>query len=373
VHVAFVHPDPNRETAVAERLRRVAGSLARHGHEATWFRVRPRDDGGSSATVEHEGVTYRSVSDSRGWFAATLPAALSRADPDVVHAAGSEPGSALAARLSGVPLVLEWYGETDSRWLDRAFGAADAVVVPSEHVRTTVRERGVDADATVIPGNVDPRAVRATDPVGAADVAWSGRLDDDANLGSLLLALAELRDRALTAAVIGDGPERARYERQARDLGLAGRVSFLGDLPRAERIARLKGAHAFVHTADRCPFAAELLAALACGCVGIVEYRRDSAAHELVAGYDRGFGVTNGEELVGAIADAEGFPREEYDPRFERFSRASVFDRYLATYREVCAKRGTNRGGSSPNLDRTAEDDRDTSPGDGDADRARGS
>lgn len=349
MHVAFVHPDPNRETAVAERLRRVAESLADRGHEATWLRVRNER---SAPTTEREGVTYRSVAGSRGWFAAKLPAALSRADPDVVHAAGSEPGAALAARLSGVPLVLEWCIETDSRLSDRAFGAADAVVVPSEHVRTTVRERVPDADATVVPESVDLRVIGATDPVGEADVAWSGRLDGDANLGSLLLALAELRDRAPAAAVIGDGPERARYERQAHDLGLAGRVSFHGDLPRAERIARLKRAHAFVHTADRCPFAAELLAALACGCVGIVEYRRDSAAHELVAGYDRGFGVTNGEELVDAIADAEGFPREEYDPRFERFSRASVFDRYLETYREVCAKRGTNRGGIAPDADR---------------------
>jgi glycosyltransferase involved in cell wall biosynthesis len=369
MHVAFVVADPDREAAVADRLRRVAESLARRGHEATWLYV--QDDERSAPTTEREGVTYRPVTGSRGWFAAKLPAALSRVDPDVVHAAGSEPRSALAARLSGVPLVLEWCGEADSRSGNRALGTADAVVVPSEHVRTKVRERG--ADATVIPGSVDLRTIRETDPVGNADVAWSGRLDGDANLGSLLLALAELRDREPTAAVIGDGSERARYERQVRDLELTGRVSFLGDLPRAERIARLKGARAFVHTADRCPFAAELLAALACGCVGIVEYRRDSAAHELVAGHDRGFGVTDGAELVDAIVSAGELPREEYDPRFERFSEASVFDRYLVTYRELCAKRGTNRRGIAPDSDRAAENERGTPPGDGDADRARGS
>lgn len=112
-------------------------------------------------------------------------------------------------------------------------------------------------------------------------------------------------------------------------------MEFVGALTLEERIARLKGAHAFAHTADRCPFAAELLLALACGCVGVVEYRTDSAAHESIAGYDRGFGVTNGEGLVEAIEAAVRLPWRAYEERFERFSETPVFEAHLDTYRAL--------------------------------------
>lgn len=333
MYVAFVHAGPTVDSALARRTRRTAALLAATGHEATVLCVRWWD--GDRRTFERDGVTYRAVADGRRWFAPKLPAALAGIDPDAIHAAGSDPGAVLAAWLADLPLVVDWCGEETPRWLDRAFDAAAAVVVPSEHVRTKVRERG--ADAEVFPGSIDVGAIRAAAPTGASDVVWSGRLDGTANLESLLLALAELRDRELTVTVIGDGPARGDYERGARDLRIDDRVEFVGALPRGKRIARFKGAHAFVHTADGCPFAAELLRALACGCVGIVEYQLDSAAHEPVAGYDRGFGVTSDEGIVDAIEAAGELPHVEYDDRFERFGRRAVLESYLDRYRTLGA------------------------------------
>lgn len=143
---------------------------------------------------------------------------------------GDAPGAALAALLSGVPLVLDWSGEDAPRTFGRALGAANAVLVPSAYVGTRVRECGVDA--TVIPESVDRGRIRGIDvPEGSTpEIVWSGRLDDDASLGSLLLALSELRDRGRRATVIGDGPRRGRYERQARDLRVDDRVEFVGAL-----------------------------------------------------------------------------------------------------------------------------------------------
>lgn len=334
MRVAFVQPTPDADTVLARRMRRTAEAFADREHEVTVLCLRWWD--GERSVFERNGVTYRAVAGSTRWFAASLPTALSGMDSDVIHAAGSAPGAALAARLSWVPLVLEWCGETRSRLLDRALRSADRVCVPSEHVRTEVRERGTDA--TVVPGSVDVEAIATTEPIGSAEIVWSGRLHDGANLGSFLLALAELGGGGPTAAVIGDGPERGRYERLARDLGIEGRISFHGRLPEPERMARLKRAHVFVHTADRCPFAVELLMALACGCVGIVEYQPDSAAHELIAGYERGFGVTDDEGIIDAIEAAQARSHQEYAPRFERFSTASVCERYLAAYRDAGVK-----------------------------------
>lgn len=338
MHVAFVHPDPERETALARRMRRAAESLDRGGHEVTYLCVRWW--GGRGPTFERAGVEYRAIAGSTRWFAASLPAALSRLAPDAVHAAGSEPSAVLAARLAGTPLVLDWCGEDAPRLFDRALCAANAVLVPSEHVRTRVRERVRGADATVIPEFVDTGRIEGITARedSTPGLVWSGRLDDDAHLESLLLALAERRDRRrVTVTVIGDGPSRSRYERQARDLRVDDRTAFVGALPSEERIARLKGAHAFVQTADRCPFAFELLLALACGCVGIVEYRADSAAHELITGYDRGIGVTDDRGIVEAIGAATDIPWRAYEGRFERFSEEAVLEARLDAYRALGA------------------------------------
>lgn len=57
-------------------------------------------------------------------------------------------------------------------------------------------------------------------------------------------------DRALDGAeywLVGDGPERAVLEALAAELGLADRVRFTGNLPRAEALAALGGAHVLVH------------------------------------------------------------------------------------------------------------------------------
>ncbi|MDL5361850.1 glycosyltransferase [Halalkalicoccus sp. NIPERK01] len=331
MNVAFVHAVPDAETALAGRTRYLAELFAGRGHDVRVFCRRWWD--GKYEEFERGGVSYRAVSDSERWFAPRLPGALGDVRPDVVHAAGSEPGAVLAARLAGARLVVEWCGEEAPRLLDRAFSAADRVCVPSEHVRTKVRERG--ADATVVPEGLPIEAVRAAEPSGSAALVWAGRLDEHAGLEGLLLALAEFGDREWRTLVIGEGPERERYERLTADLRVEHRVDFVGRLAVEERIARFKGAHAVVHTADRCPFAGDLLLALWCGCVGIVEYRRDSAAHELVAGHERGIGVTDEEGLVDAIEAAAGFPHESYDGRFERFSNGAVVERYREVYREL--------------------------------------
>lgn len=333
--IAFVNAVPARETALAGRLRYFSGLFAARGHDVTTLCVRWWDD--EHDECRRDGVTHRAVSNSRRWFGTRLPGVLTDLQPEVIHAAGSDPGAALAARLSGAPLVLEWCGEGSPRLLDRALGAADRVCVPSEYVRTKARERG--ADATVVPEGIPVEAIERAETAGSAALVWAGRLDEHAGLDGLLLALAEFRNREWRTLVIGEGPHRGRYERMARDLRIDHRVDFVGSLPREERIVRLRGAHVFVHTANRCPFATDLLYALACGCVGIVEYQPDSAAHELIAGYDRGFGVTDDEGIVEAIERAGDLPRKEFDERFERFSHGTVLESYRTAYRGLTGPR----------------------------------
>jgi glycosyltransferase involved in cell wall biosynthesis len=165
-------------------------------------------------------------------------------------------------------------------------------------------------------------------------VVTAAHLDADADVESLLLALRE-RDDACSAAVIGDGPERERLERQAGDLGLSDRVSFPGALSVRERVARYRGARVFVECEETSPFAQELLRALVCGCAGIAEYRVDSAAHELVERRERGFPITDPSELVGALDEALALPHATRSDRFEAYEADRVLGRLLVTYREA--------------------------------------
>jgi glycosyltransferase involved in cell wall biosynthesis len=167
-------------------------------------------------------------------------------------------------------------------------------------------------------------------------VAFAARLDDDSNLEDLLLALAELREAGeWTATVIGDGPERAAFETQARDLRLGDRVEFVGDCPREERVAIYRGTHTFVQTARRQSFAWELLWALACGCVGVVELQGDSSAHELVERRDRGIRVTDPDALDDAISESWTFGFRDVDTAFQGFDHAAVTGQYVELFREA--------------------------------------
>ncbi|WP_123538787.1 glycosyltransferase [Halosimplex salinum] len=345
MRVAFVSMETThyRDTEGARRFERVARHLAARGHDVTVFCTQWWE--GTDERVERDGVTYRGVTLSPALtsFAVRIPALLAVYDPDVVHARPEPPVTVLAASLGGTlaraPLVVEWFGDEDvdeSRFSERAATLPETVVTPSEMVRTRVRELGAtDSTSQVVPESIDMSLVRDTEPAEEVDVAFAHPLDESANVESFLLGLAELRDRDWTATIIGDGPRRADYERQVGDLRIDDRVTFAGACDREERVALYKGAHAFVQTAYREYFATELLWAMACGCVGIVEYQAESSAHELIEGAERSFRATDPEQIADAIVDAGEFERLTVDEEWGEFDHTPVLERYLQTYRDL--------------------------------------
>jgi glycosyltransferase involved in cell wall biosynthesis len=350
MRVAFVSMETThyRDTEGARRFERVARHLAARGHDVTVFCTQFWE--GTDETVERDGVVYRGVTISPALtsFAVRLPALLAIYDPDIVHARPEPPVGVLAASLGGtlarVPLVVEWFGDEsidDSRFADRLATLPDMIDTPSEMIRTRVRERGATAENTqVVPESVDMETVRETDPAEEVDVVYAHPLDESANLESFLLGLAELRDRDWSATIVGDGPEREGYERQVRDLRIDDRVEFVGACDREERVAYYKGAHAFVQTAYREYFATELLWALACGCVGIVEYQAESSAHELIEEEERSFRATDPQQIADAIVDAGEFDRLAVDEDYAEFDHDAVLERYLQTYRDLQTEHG---------------------------------
>ncbi|WP_115864924.1 glycosyltransferase family 4 protein [Halorussus litoreus] len=349
MRVAFVSETvaQHRETGVTRRLRRTAEGLARRNHDvvvccAQWWE-------GDHETFEQNDVTYRRVTEEASGesrrFALALPGALRAADPDVIQATAAVPVHVLAAKAASVflraPLVVDWYespdaGDANDPTWRLAATLPDLVLAPSETVKTRVRELGADGEAVrVVPNGVDLDAIRAAEPRDVADVVYSRHLDEDANLESLLLALAELRDRDWSAVVIGDGPERDTYERQVRDLRIDDRVTFVGDRPLDDRLAAFKGAHVYAQTARREAFPTDMLRALACGCAGVVEYHVGSSAHELVEQEERAFRTTSEQELTDALVAAADMERLDGNENFAEYDEREVLETYLDAYRDA--------------------------------------
>jgi len=353
MRVAFVslRTVHHSDTEANRRLDDLATALAARGHDVTVhtaaFWGPDGDDEGETSpdgTHERDGVVYHGVTyDPQDWqgFYLNLLGSIRRVRPEVVHVAATPPGQVrvakLAARTRRIPVVVEWYGDEGIGGRTRkALSRGDTLVTPSRLVRTRAREHGVGEDhVQVIPNSVDMDLVRDTDPDDRGSIVYARRLDEGANLESVLLALAELRTVGWSATVVGDGPARDDYEQQARDLRIADRIEFVGDCSLEERVGIYRGANVFTQTAHRCVFPTDLMWAMCAGCVGIVEYHADSAAHELVEQRERGFRTTSEDELTQAIEAAADMADLTIDESMEEFHREVVLERYLETYRRL--------------------------------------
>jgi glycosyltransferase involved in cell wall biosynthesis len=175
---------------------------------------------------------------------------LLRDGVDVVHAHmfGSNVWGTVLGRLSGVPVVVahehtwSFQGRPLRRFLDRELVArwADVfVAVSGEDRRKMIEVEGVDpAKIRLIPNGIpspangavaDVRAELGIEP-GAPVLGVVCELRAQKALEVLFEAAALLLAEfpTLKVLVAGDGPERARLEEDARRLGVADTVLFLG-------------------------------------------------------------------------------------------------------------------------------------------------
>ncbi|MDS0277312.1 glycosyltransferase family 4 protein [Halomicroarcula sp. S1AR25-4] len=343
VAVVAMETSHYRDTEGRRRIERVAGELADAGHEVSVFCSQWWDGYGKRFAPEE--VTYRAVtvSPTVPSFCTRLPALLANYRPDVIHAVPSPPSVLLAASLGGTlsraPLVVEWYGDEalpEARRTDWSLRAPDQFVTPSELVQTGLWEAGAPDDrTTIVPESIDMDLVREVDPAEEVDVVYAHPLDESANMESLFLALAELRQKDWSATVVGDGPQREVYEQEAADLRIDDRVEFVGACDRERRVSIYKGAQVFVQTAFREYFATDLLWALAAGCIGIVEYQAGSSAHELVEQRDRAFRVTNPQEIADKIVASADMERRTVDESLAAFDHDAVRGEYESLYERL--------------------------------------
>jgi glycosyltransferase involved in cell wall biosynthesis len=237
----------------------------------------------SAARLDGLEVRYvRYVSPPRGrayarwgaWAAPALRRALERQGPfDLIHAHNAVPAAdAVLRAAASAPLVVSLHGG-DVLWTSsRVPGGREAVECALREARIVLanshgiaslagehgatRTRVVHLGTDVPPPRAQPREVPPL-------IATVGHLVARKRHADVLEALARLP--GVRYLVIGEGPERGRLAARARELGLADRVEFTGQLAPAEAMRRMGDAWCFVMPSTEEAFGVAYIEAMAAG------------------------------------------------------------------------------------------------------------
>jgi teichuronic acid biosynthesis glycosyltransferase TuaC len=170
--------------------------------------------------------------------------AVSAHGPDMIHVAEASPVArrASVAALTGADLVV-----ANSRWTQQRCAEIAGRELPTEVVHL----------GTDVPSDLPERRERPT-------IVTLAHLAARKRHAVVLHALAEL-DFELDYLVIGDGPGRQPLERLARELGIAERLTFTGQLEHERALAEARRCHAFVMPGVEEPFGVAYVEAMAAG------------------------------------------------------------------------------------------------------------
>ena len=339
------------------RLHLIADLIAGRGHSVIFYCTQWWD--GENREKIHNKVKYCAVTDDREdpeWkFIAQLPSKIKEFNPDLMLVDGTDYALTIASKMiSSVqrkPLMADFYKGVEmkisGKWKYKfVLNLPDLIVVPSELVLTNLVESGCKIGLIrQIPSPIDIEKIENIKPMQwqkdrkeVKNIVYSRFLDEDANIESLFLGLAQIRDVEWNAVVIGDGKLKSEYERQAKDFRISDRVKFLGEIPIEEKIAIFKGAHICVHTATKSASPKDFLLALACGCVGIAEYHTNSSAHEFIKFKNRGFRTTESDKLHLVIRQAMELPKKEIEEGYFSFGNERFTETYINFIQDLIGK-----------------------------------
>jgi glycosyltransferase involved in cell wall biosynthesis len=288
---------------------------------------------------------------------------------DVLHAHmfGSNLWGTIFGRIAGVPVVIahehswSYEGEPLRRFLDgHLIGRlADAFVAVSEHDRRRMIElEGVARrKVVVLPNPYIPRSsgkaidirARLGIPPAAPVIATIAVLRTEKALDVLVDAFAELSGRVPEARLViaGEGPTRPGLEAQARRLGVAGRIHFLGWCEDVPGVLDAVDVAALCSDREGAPlFAIECMAhrvPLVCTDVGNVgDVLRDGEGVTLVPRQDPSALAAALEALI-RDPERRNAQAEAAAERFRGFHVEEVAEEFGALYERLTAARSARR------------------------------
>jgi glycosyltransferase involved in cell wall biosynthesis len=274
---------------------------------------------------------------------------------DVIHAHVSYPAGWVAMRLSaetGIPYVLtehmgpfpfpefELNGDLSPLVRDPLEGATEIVAV-SAALRHALGRYGFD-DVTVIPNAVD-ETFFGPEPRGPNERTTFFTL---ANLlpikgvDVLVRAIAELDGDGARFRIGGDGPQRARLRRLAAELGVDGKIEWLGRLNHGQAREEYRRADCFVLPSRLESFGVVCVEAMACG-IPVVATRCGGPEDIVTAETGALVDPEDPSALAAAVGEMRDGGAERFDSEairgsfLERFSRPSVVSALEDVYRSA--------------------------------------
>ncbi|HVY72543.1 MAG TPA: glycosyltransferase family 4 protein [Candidatus Paceibacterota bacterium] len=142
---------------------------------------------------------------------------------------------------------------------------ADRVIVPSIYFRTVVLTWGVLSERLVViyNGIGEEESRRPRGPIAHPCMVSIGRLVPWKGFGLLMRVLTRMP--AWHLVIVGDGPERASLEALAQTEGVRERVTFTGEIPRAEVLGWCEATDAFVLNSSFESFSFQIAEAMTVG------------------------------------------------------------------------------------------------------------
>jgi glycosyltransferase involved in cell wall biosynthesis len=306
---------------------RIAFHLTRRGDDVTVLTQTDDRSWPSEETIEGVRVRRFAVPVPSRDFAVSpaLFRALTaeRGNWDIIHAHGYHGVAPLLAAVARVrPLVFtpHYHGTGHSTFRkalhvpyrrigSRVVATTSAVICVSEAERSLFLSHfpAAEAKTRVIPNGVDLDRLLAATPreTERRVVVSGGRLETYKHVELTIKAFAHLSDE-YHLIVTGDGPERARLEGVAAELGLGHKVSFLGRVDVDELYRWFRSAQVYVSMSTNEAMPVTIVELLACGARVVVS---DIPAHrELKARFGEALTVvplmTPAPELAATIEAA---------------------------------------------------------------------
>lgn len=273
-------------------------------------------------------------------------------DADLIFQNNISLKTLLPVLLMGKPIVVAhhtWISRVDGKlgWQDRL----KRFLVRRCHniaISKAIAD-GLPVNSTVVGNPFEAEEFSAfRDAPRSREVIFVGRLVSDKGCDLLLRALAVLKQRGerVSLTVMGDGPEMPGLQRQARELGVADQVDFLGSV--RENRAREVAKHAVMAVPSRWaePFGVVALEGMAAGCVVVAA--DVGGLPEAVGSAGVLFPREDPEALARAISEVLAMPelreriQQESRQHLENFEPAVIAQKYVNVFRAAMAGASTH-------------------------------
>jgi L-malate glycosyltransferase len=342
---------------VQKRNWEIARRLVKKGHEVTLFGMKywQGDD-----IMYREGVRFRGVCPPQPlfiegrrsikeaiYFAGRVLPPLMKEKFDILEVANFPYFPCFSAELCSLArrsrLVITWHEVWDDYWYEYlgnkgALGRAverlvahlpHKAIVISPHTRNRLQRLG-RKEADIVACGVDIAAIESAAQWPKSNgIIFAGRLAQEKNIIQLLKAVAILKERGndLGCIIIGEGPDKESLESEARQMGIAANVRFLGRVESdADVYSYMKASGVLAHPSTREGFSHVVLEANACGIPVVTVNHPHNAAQNLITQGRNGLICDlSAADMADKIQQA--LSREDWESRCREFAAEYDWDR----------------------------------------------